>query len=232
MKEITKDIWSLTSFKVVVLVIFILIFFYLNFFDEESMNSMYQNIFSGLFSGMIITFFHVFVDYETLQLHKVIKHSKLKRMLSNRNDKQYYEKLLEGAVSEVSIMGVTADRFFRDFGSAEKGDNKLLDELLHKGVVFKLLLTEKNGEKHERSKDYRDKYTQNNNFNISYFDKKDYIPQSMFIVDDQCILGPMFSNQESKDTSALHFFDKNSSFSRQYIDYFETIWESTGGPNT
>jgi len=221
--HIVSDVWSLTSFKVVLTLLGLLAFYWYCFYDD-SIDSLYKNIFAGVSSGLIITFFQVFVDFETLRLNRVIKNSKLKNMLSNRNDKSYYDDLLNNATSQVSIMGVTAERFFRDFGSAEESDKKLLDELLSKGVVFRLLLTEKDGRKANRAKDYREKYNKKDNFNIYYFDKSSYVPQSIFIVDDQCILGPIFSHQESKDTSALHFFDKNSDFSRQYIDYFEKIW--------
>ena len=153
-------------------------------------------------------------------------------MLSNRNDKSYYEELLINANTEISIMGVTAERFFRDFGSAEIDDIKLIDTLLKKEVKFRFLLTEEVGQKSDRAKDYREKYTKNKNFNIYYFDKNKYVPQSIFIVDEQCILGPIFSHQESKDTSALHFFDKNSDFSKQYIDYFEKIWKEKSTSET
>ncbi len=223
-RQTVSDIWSLTSFKIV-LTLLVLLAFYWYFFYDDSIDSLYKNIFAGVFSGLIITFFQVFVDFETLKLNRVIKNSKLKNMLSNRNDKSYYEDLLKNATSQVSIMGVTAERFFRDFGSAEIDDNKLIDKLLNNEVEFRLLLTEKEGKKSDRAKDYREKYSKNDNFNIHYFDKSNYVPQSIFIVDEQCILGAIFSCQESKDTSALHFFDKNSDFSKQYVDYFNKIWD-------
>jgi len=221
--QFSIDIWSLTSFKVVLTLLVLLVFYWYCFYDD-SIDSLYKNIFAGVFSGLIITFFQVFVDFETLKLNRVIKNSKLKNMLSNRNDKSYYEEILKNTTSQVSIMGVTAERFFRDFGSAEDDDPKLIDKLLNNDVKFRLLLTEKDGKKSDRAKDYREKYNKYSNFNIQYFDKNTYVPQSIFIIDDQCILGPIFSQQESKNTSALHFFDKNSDFSKQYIDYFEKIW--------
>ncbi len=226
LRQAVSDIWSLTSFKVV-LTLLVLLAFYWYYFYDDSIDTVYKNIFAGAFSGLIITFFQVFVDFETLRLTRIIKNSKLKNMLSNRNDPRYYEELLNGASSQVSIMGVTAERFFRDFGSAEDDDKKLLDELLSKGVIFRLLLTEEMGKKADRAKDYKEKYSKKDNFNIYYFDKNDYVPQSIFIVDEQCIIGPILSNQESKDTSALHFFDKNSDFSRQYTEYFEMIWKKS-----
>ena len=63
-----KDLWSLKSFKVVLTLSIILAFYFFRFYDD-SIDPIYNNILAGIFSGLIITVFHVFVDFETLQLN-------------------------------------------------------------------------------------------------------------------------------------------------------------------
>lgn len=220
-----KSILGLKSFRaaLVLLIICIIVGFLVKDFP-------WREIYAGMVAGLIILFFQAFLDYDNLILNLIIKKSAMKNVLSDRNKKQYYENILTQAEEEVLIMGVTACRFFRDFGSSgnKLDTSRVIDRLLSRGVKFRILLIDKNSDNARTAKRLMKKYKNHGEiFKVRYFKKTEYIPQSMFVVDKECILGPIFTDISSKDTGAIHFYDKDSVYAKQYMAYFEKVWENS-----
>lgn len=219
--SLIEDLWSSASFKAIIFMVVILpIWIY--FVSKD--NVMYHNVLAGLWTGFVVTAFHVFVDYQNLQLHKIVHHSKLKNMLGNRDSKEYYRELLEESKKKIYIMGSSCSRFLTDFSGTED-NTRILNQLLEQGVQVKLLITDLETMLHRSESQFKNCYS-NDNFEAKHFNKEscNFIPQSIFIVDDQCILGPMFTGVDSKETVALHF-SEISKYAEQYEQYFDTIWD-------
>jgi hypothetical protein len=70
-----------------------------------------------------------------------------------------------------------------------------------------------------------ERYKDKTNFQVKFFKKENILPQSIFIVDDKSILGPIFTDIPSKNTTALHFAGL-SEYANQYIKYFEDSWNN------
>lgn len=46
---------------------------------------------------------------------------------------------------------------------------------------------------------------------------------SIFLFDENCLIGPIFDNLESKDTPTI-VAKKNSPFVKDYLEYFDSEW--------
>jgi hypothetical protein len=131
-----KDIWNLPDFKVLLVIIVILIAL-INFnFD----NPTYESFISGLLAGLVITLIRVIFDFKKLKLSRVVKESKLKNMLTDRNEKQYYKEILENVEKRLWVMGTSCSRLLNDFGSSREGQDEILDNLIKKNVDIQLLI--------------------------------------------------------------------------------------------
>lgn len=190
-------------------------------------NGYAEKIYAGLIVASIILLINSIFDFNNLRLTKIVSDSKLKGVLKDRTDDAYYAKLLKKAKSNVDIMGKTATRFLEDFGTVENDAERLIDELMGKGVKFRLLVCDTESDKAKRAYPYLKKYvSKGGSFEVKKFSKSDYNPQSLFIVDNECILGAMLSKQENKKIGSLHFNDKKSSYTKQFSDYFEDVWNN------
>ena len=61
-----------------------------------------------------------------------------------------------------------------------------------------------------------------NNLEVRYFNHT--AAHSIFRIDDTCIIGPIFPELESRNTSAMHL-KNNSPVALQYMGYFSSEWE-------
>jgi hypothetical protein len=157
----------------------------------------------------------------------------------SRNDRTFYKNYIDEAEKEIFVMGVTAIRFFKDFADCEPSspqDAKVLLGKLGQGVRVKILLPSivflKGFSKEDKKSDFDNvkQYVENikkqlhtDLLEVRYFD---HIPaHSIFIVDDTCIVGPVFPDIESRYTPALQL--RNSSpIACKYLDYFNNEWEN------
>lgn len=192
--------------------------FCFNLWTEENITKIY----SGLIVATVITILTVIFDFQNFKFTKLIYQSKLEDIFESRKEKEKYEPLILKAKNEISIMGVTASRFLEDLGKCNsKGE---LDKLLEKEVKIRILITTQKTDLDPNTDSLMKKYLKYNNFEVRSFNQKNHIPQSIFVVDDTCILGPILTGQESKNTAALQFSDKHSIYARQFISYFDLVW--------
>jgi hypothetical protein len=235
-QNIFTNVWTLTSFRtiIILLIIIVCIIFFANPVSWSDNNSqLILGTLSGLLVGFCILALQVFFDFENLKMHKTIQKSSLKEVLENRKNKQYYHNILTNAEKRIWIMGDTASRFLKDFGGSDEDDKQLIDELLNRDVEIRLLLFGK-GARREQSTPYITKYTKKPGFEQYDFDASKFIPQSIFIVDNVCILGPILGDQnnekndpESRNTPAMHFNQVESIYTKPHLKYFEKIWNAS-----
>ena len=191
-------------------------------------------ILGSLVAGLIVALIQLIISWRDFEMTKKVEDLRLIQILYNRDDRLYYQKLISESRREIRVMGVTAKRFFEHFADMTVGarpDAQVLISAMNRGVKVKILLPSKeyitNNKKasyeqvEETLKSINNKYPEAE-IEIRYFD---HIPaHSIFMVDSECIVGPVFENVESKNTPALHL--KNESpFAEKYIAYFEQEWK-------
>jgi hypothetical protein len=199
--------------------------------EDEKLLSLLGSLVAGIIVA-IIQFIIALQDY--IQVEK-LKELELIKVMYDRDDRTFYEKYINKAKLRVAVMGVTAIRFFNDFADCEPSATKNAKVLLRKleqNVKVNILLPDFDFLNESKKSDY-DKVKQHIKkikeqlpkcqLEVKYFT---HIPShSIFIIDDTCIVGPVFPNIESKYTPALNL--KNTSpLAIKYLTYFNDEWEN------
>ena len=192
-------------------------------------------VLGSLIAGLIVALIQFLLSWWDYEMTKKVEDLRLIEILYDRDNRDYYANLINKSRREIRVMGVTAKRFFEHFADMTVGarpDAQVLIAALNRGVKVKLLLPSRE----YISKNKRASYEQveetlkgikskfpDAEIEIRYFE---HIPaHSIFMVDSECIVGPVFENVESKNTPALHL--KNESpFAEKYVAYFEQEWKA------
>jgi hypothetical protein len=189
----------------------------------------------GISASLIVAIVQYLFSLKEFKYFSEIKKLDIKKILVSRDDELFYSSFIKSAKKEISVMGVTALRMMDDFASesSPRSEKKVLLHALAMGVKVKILLPKreylfniKDEGKHDQSllifEELKSKFS--NNFEVRYFN---HVPtHSIFLVDQECILGPVFSNYESKDTPCIYMGIKND-FASKYLDYFNTEWDKS-----
>ena len=192
-------------------------------------------ILGSLIAGLIVALIQFFLSWWDYKMTKKVEDLRLIEILYDRDNRAYYANLINKSRREIRVMGVTAKRFFEHFADMTVGarsDAQVLITALNRGVKVKILLPSKEyiapnkissyEQVQDTLKSIKSKY-HDAEIEIRYFK---HIPaHSIFGVDSECIVGPVFENVESKNTPALHL--KNESpFAEKYVTYFEQEWNA------
>lgn len=192
-------------------------------------------ILGSLIAGLIVALIQFFLSWWDYKMTKKIEDLRLIEILYNRDDRPYYANLINKSRREIRVMGVTAKRFFEHFADMTVGarqEAQVLIVALNRGVKVKILLPSKEYVAQSKMASYKQVEETLNNIKSNYPNAEieiryfNHIPaHSIFMVDSECIVGPVFEKVESKNTPALHL--KNESpFAEKYIAYFEQEWET------
>lgn len=192
--------------------------FFLDLWTKDN----FEKIYSGLIVATIIGSITVITDFQYLKYSKLIYDSSLNDIFENRNEKEKYKSIIISAKQEISIMGSSASRFLEDLGKVHSDAE--LDNLLRNGVKIRICITESEANLGDSTRALMAKYLKIDGFEVRHFSVSDFVPQSIFIVDNICITGPIFTGVDSAHTPALKFKDKHSIYARQFVQYFETVW--------
>lgn len=188
-------------------------------------------IITGLLTGFVVAAFQTWLSWK--ELIKMDEYDALKiiKILPRRDDREYYEKLISVAKKNISVQGVTAQRFLDHFANEENSRDgaKVLLAALGSGVKVRILVTspdiltdEKDRDKakmaESRLKKLKGKF---DNFDYAYFGHQP--THSILTVDDESIVGPVFPKISSEFTPAIHL-KNDSEFVKDYLKYFEGEW--------
>jgi len=198
-------------------------------------NRIVLSIFGSLVAGLIVAIIQFVIAWQDYNETEKLSRLELIEIMYNRDDRVLYEKLINKAKREIKIMGVTAIRFLRDFADYDESapqNAKILLSKLGQGVKINIILPDIKFLPDEKKNDYdkvmhhikilKQKF-QNDEIVVKYFNHNS--AHSIFVIDDTCIVGPVFPKIESKNTSALHL--KNTSpLAKQYLDYFAEEWKN------
>lgn len=232
MTHIFKGKVNVSVIKIVIVVALLIILCLGYFYCVGDSNNKINALFGGLLTGFIVALAQMFLSwYEYKNIYK-LKQMKVKDIRSNRANRDFYEALIRSATKKIDIMGVTGDRFMNDFADTNSNQEnmRVLLAAMARGVRVRILIPEeaylesdfqKNNAKNVKSKLDVVKGAYLTSFDFKYFKR---IPtHSIFVVDDDCILGPVFPGTQSKDTPAIHL-ESTSPFAEQYLKYFEEEW--------
>ena len=197
-------------------------------------NNPWSSILGSLIAGLIVAIIQFLIAWQDYKENEKLKKLKLIEILYNRNERSWYANYIAEANNQIDVMGVTAVRLFDHFASTDNNapeTDKVLIRVLEKGIVVRVLLPDEdhlpNNEKKQDAnkvrKKHQDLVKQFPNLEMRYFK---HIPaHSIFRVDDECIVGPVFPELESKYTPGLRLKNK-SPLASKYIEYFEKEWNN------
>lgn len=237
MKEIFSKKIKLNVLIIIVLVILVIICVCWKWYTMNT-TSPIGAILSSIIAGLIVALIQLGLSWWDYQMMQKIEKLRLIEILYDRDNRTYYADLIDKSRREIRVMGTTARRFFEHFADMTTGarpEAQVLISALNRGVKVKLLLPSKDYIALNKIADYKQvsetlntikqKYP-HAEIGIRYFD---HIPaHSIFMVDSECIVGPVFENVESKNTPALHL-KIESPFAEKYVAYFEQEWNALNG---
>lgn len=189
------------------------------------------NIAIGLTSGLIVALAQFLLSWFEFSTVDRIRSLRIKNVISTRDNEGYYRNLIEKSNSEIIVFGVTASRFLSDFSDPESKnpDKKVLISALNRGVNIKILVSSKKQlksnsqiRKYETTIELKSKISHFKNFEFRYFDHE--ANTNIFLCDDDIIIGPIFSDVESKDTPSIHM-NKGGALSEAYLEHFNKEWQ-------
>lgn len=231
MKNIFKKRVNLffSTIIIIILVIVIIVIACFYFIIDQTNTKLLQ-IIGGLLSGLVVAivqFLFSIKDYRELEKIKALG---VQRILPYRDDENFYRNFISSAKERIYVMGVTANRFMKDFADKEstRPEKQILINVLEKGVKVRILIPKesfletKDKLNFQQARVLLEKTRESqNNFEYRYFD---HIPtHSIVLVDNKCLLGPVFPNMASKDTPCIQF-DSLNDYSYKYLTYFEHEW--------
>lgn len=197
--------------------------------------SLWGMVMGSLTAGLIVAIIQFLMAKREYEMLEKIEDLELVKVLYNRDDRTYYENLIRKSNKSIKVMGVTAKRFFEHFADTHNGapDNaRVLLVAMERGVNVQILLPHEDFLSEDKKVAHRQvKHTlqeiQRRNYTgkieIKYFQ---HTPaHSIFMVDNNCIVGPVFERVESKYTPALHL-KKDSPFAVKYLEHFDEEWNS------
>jgi hypothetical protein len=190
----------------------------------------YSSLVSGLATGFVfatIQFFFSWYEYAKIDRYEKMK---IKDIRPDRDKRELYESLIDNSEHRIIILAVTANRLINDFADNSSGQShkKVLLTALSRGVNVKILLPERDfldASQKPHFDNIQNRFQeisrQYSNFEYKYFNHRPY--HSIFLVDDDCIIGPVFPNVSSKNTPSI-YVDSSSPFAKTYLKYFEDEW--------
>lgn len=189
------------------------------------------NISGGVMVAAVFSIFQVFVNMSNLSTYQKYKDLKVKEILSHRDDKEYYRKLIEGCSENIEIMGVTCSRFLNDFADEESENHPFIDALnKKKNLKVKFLIAEKEylpDNIHQAFDEAQNKMISlkkrfSGKFDFKYYE---HAPNHSYVrIDSDVLVGPNFENVSSKNSPAIHI-DYSSVYLERYKKYFEDTWK-------
>lgn len=220
------------SFIVFCFLIVIIVFLLILFIFDILTGPKWSSIIPGLLTGFVIALFQAFLSwYEFIKIDEY-NELKIKKILPDRKDSVYYGDLISKAKKEIKMLGVTAERFLNDFAQINQeapDKEKLLLRALDRCVKVEILIVDKEYlEKQEHkvsATNAEDRLIElsstYSNFEYVYY--KHSPTHSIVMIDDECIVGPIFPDIGSRYTPAIHL-KQGSKFAEPYVKYFNTEW--------
>lgn len=234
MKIFKKDIRLSVSLIVLVVLTICIIGLGIYYYGIDDTSKHLPALLSSTIAGLFVALIQFLISWYDFRANEKVLSLGIKKILVNRDDRKFYENYIANSSIHIEMMGVTGSRFLDDFADTDSSateNSKVLLRALERGVQVKILLPKESflmsqDEKTNASKSYpkfKKLITQYSTLKVRFFN---HIPtHSIFNVDNECIIGPVFPEVPSKNTPAIYL--KNySQMAKPYITYFEKEWEN------
>ncbi|MBL6986563.1 MAG: hypothetical protein ISR72_05905 [Methylobacter sp.] len=235
--NVFKQIFTMSYSRIIFSSLIIIISTLLSLFIFDVLKGpKWSSIIPGLLTGFVIALFQAFLSW--FELKKIDEYDalKIKKILFDRKNPVYYGDLISKAETEINIQGVTAQRFLEDFANENtivSKEKKVLIQALKNDVNVKILIADNNwlinndDKRKAEMAEPRLNELELEYSNFHYNRYKQLPTHSIVIIDNDCIVGPVFPNVSSKDTPAIHL-KRDSKFAEHYIEYFNKEWDKWG----
>jgi len=186
---------------------------------------------AGLTTGLVIFVVQFLLSWNDHLAYEKFHALRIEKILDHREDRQFYEELIKASQSKVDVMGVTASRLLEHFADtkSERPETRVLIDALERGVEVRILVASERylaGNEKLNCKKSASMLSSisnpNNKFQYRYF--KHSPAHSVVVVDDKCIVGPVFPDIPSKYTPAI-YLSVHSRFAKKYLVYLESEWD-------
>ena len=191
------------------------------------------HLLGGIASGLIaciITFSLSYSGYQ--QIHKYSQMG-VEEILPDKRNIDYYREIIKEAKNTCQVMGRSCSRFIGDFADENSKSHALIDALNKNSKLKVQFLVP--------SKDHMADYSERNfqsaqkalqalvsrygsRVEMRRFDFP--ATHSLVRVDGNLIVGSVFPEVESKNSSAVHLRIE-SAYADNYIEYFEEVWKKS-----
>mgnify|MGYP006305509813 FL=1 len=222
--------------SVLILLILIILCIAVIIWFSYSDNPKILAILGSLFAGIIVAIIQFLISWQDYKSTEKLKDLQINEVLFNRDKREFYENYIDSAKESIDMMGVTGSRFMEHFANndedAPENSRILLKAMNSRDIEVRILIpkkkflfTDTDKRKEESARERYEKISKNypNNFFVKYFS---HVPaHSIFKVDDECIVGPVFPKVQSKYTPALYIKNK-SPFAKKYLKYFNDEWKN------
>lgn len=233
MNIISRNIKIKWFYPIIILLIILIIALIIWYYFIPDTSQKLNAVISGLITGLFALVLQVWFSWVEIRKIEEFDNLKIIKILSTRDDPEYYRPLISNAKNYLGVFGVTCQRFLDDFANNEKNapdKNKILLKKLDNGKLkLKILvagesyLDEENKSKASNIRSRLDwlSKTYPNQFSYAFYD---HDPRhSVMIIDNESIVGPIFPGVSSKFSPAIHL-KNDSPFVEHYRDYFDAEW--------
>lgn len=187
-------------------------------------------IISGLLTGCVLLFVQLVFDLQKSKELSKLKKMRIKSIIPYREGKMFYKLLIEDTSNSIDVAGTTISRFLTDFAHHNRADSQSLLHALDHGTNVRFLIPSDEFLCESDMFRVQDTIRRVNEINaenrkgkISIKRFKHAPAHSLFIADEDCLIGPVFPGISSKDSPAIHTTRK-SEFAKPYLDYFKKEW--------
>lgn len=223
--RIFDTIWLVSKAKIILYIMIVALTIALYFFWDGPQGSKVTTLLGGISTGLalvIIQFMFSWDDYKERDKFRLLG---LKNVLEHKKDRPYYGRLIIDAKKRIDLMGKSGRHFLEDFANIDGAhkEAKFLLEALGRGVKVRFLLphTANSTTNIDTIKQLDELSKKYNNFTYHLFDHEEC--HSIFVSDDDVVIGPFFPGVKSMDTPALHV-SHNAILSKRYLEYFDEVW--------
>lgn len=225
--KIFTTIWFVSKAKAIlwlmVVTLAILLYFYWGGKEEDKLTT----LLGGVSVGFLLAIIQFMFSWDEYKERDKLRLLGLKKVLEDKNDRVYYGTLISKAKKKIDLMGKTGHHFMEDFANdgGQYKEAKVFLEALGRGVIVRFLLPEAaRNENNQATISYIEELTnQYDDFECRYFKHPEC--HSIFVADNDVIIGPFFPGARSLNTPALHV-GNDAELPKCYLKYFDEVWEA------
>ena len=226
--KIFSTVWLVRKAPVILILMMIALCIALFFFWNGEKTDKITVLLAGVSTGLFLVIIQFIFSWDEYRERDRLRLLGLRKVLENKKDREYYGELIANAKRTIDLMGKTGNHFLEDFANEGGTDKeaKVLLEVLARGVKVRFLLSEAtNGQRNEDTVRMITKLSEKySDFSCRYFESPGC--HSIFVADDDVIIGPYFPKTKSMNTPALHV-RRGTVLSECYLRYFNSIWEQS-----